>query len=174
MATQAGSKHFSVTLDVPENVCWFTDPGALRTILVNLLSNAVSHSPVDGSVQLSVECAGERGRLLIANTNHDLCPADLAHLFERFWRKDPARSPTLHCGLGLALSKACAENLGLELRAALNDLFLNRSAPLYGRARKLLHIERAGLATRRWRRIGSSMTMPRPFSRTIADSNIRK
>ena len=121
MATQAGSKHLSVTLDVPENVCWFTDPGALRTILVNLLSNAVSHSPVDGSVRLSVECAGGRGCLLIANTNHDLSPADLAHLFGRFWRKDPARSPTLHCGLGLALSKACAENLGLELSAALND-----------------------------------------------------
>jgi two-component system sensor histidine kinase QseC len=70
-----------------------------------------------GSIRLRVE----RGQLSISNTTDDLNPDDLPHLFERFWRKDPARSSSVHSGLGLALAKAYAAALGLELRAELSD-----------------------------------------------------
>jgi len=49
-----------------------------------------------------------------------LTPEDLPHLFERFWRKDPARSSQLNSGLGLALAKAYAQSLGMKLQAGLN------------------------------------------------------
>jgi len=41
-------------------------------------------------------------------------------LFERFWRKDAARSSPDHCGLGLAVSRAFARQLGCCLDASLN------------------------------------------------------
>ena len=46
---------------------------------------------------------------------------DLPHLFERIWRKDPARSAAQHSGLGLALAKSCADALGMSLTAAMLD-----------------------------------------------------
>jgi two-component system sensor histidine kinase QseC len=41
-------------------------------------------------------------------------------LFERFWRKDEARSSPEHCGLGLTLARAYAQSLGMTLDAQLN------------------------------------------------------
>ena len=49
-----------------------------------------------------------------------MAPEDVPHLFDRFWRKDPARSSQLHSGLGLAVAKAYAQSLGMTLRAELN------------------------------------------------------
>jgi two-component system sensor histidine kinase QseC len=115
LSDQARSNRITLSLDVPDDACWLADPALLRAILTNLLSNAVQYCSVGGSIQLSVE----HGRLLISNTTDGLGPDDLPHLFTRFWRKDPARSSNVHGGLGLALAKAYAGALGMELRAEL-------------------------------------------------------
>jgi signal transduction histidine kinase len=47
-------------------------------------------------------------------------PADLEHLFERFWRKDEAHSGHDHSGLGMSIVRACATLLGGECRASLS------------------------------------------------------
>jgi two-component system sensor histidine kinase QseC len=52
-------------------------------------------------------------RLTIRNLTDDLTPADLPHVFERFWRKDPARTAGDHTGLGLAIVQALADLLQL-------------------------------------------------------------
>jgi two-component system sensor histidine kinase QseC len=113
LSAVAESKHVTVFLDLPDEACWPSDPALLRAILTNLLSNAVQYCTVGGSIRLRAE----HDRLLVSNTTDTLSPDDLPHLFTRFWRKDPARSSSVHCGLGLALAKAYAEALGMELRA---------------------------------------------------------
>ena len=119
LSDEARAKQLSFSVNVPEETCWLADPALLRAILTNLLSNAVQYCPTGGSIRLSVERSGESGQLLVSNTTDDLNADDLPHLFERFWRKDPARSSGIHCGLGLALTKAYAESLAMELRAEL-------------------------------------------------------
>lgn len=120
LAEQAAAKNLAVDLGALDGACWNTDPVALRTILTNLLSNAVEHSPAAGAVLVRfAETKARGGRLVISNTTDDLEPGDLPHLFERFWRKDGARSSSIHCGLGLALSKAYAGALGLHLTATM-------------------------------------------------------
>ena len=50
--------------------------------------------------------------LRVTNIPENLSPADLPHLFDRFWRKDAARTMDGHLGLGLALSRSFARALG--------------------------------------------------------------
>lgn len=106
-----------IALDVPADATWNTDRELLRVILSNLISNAVEYGT---SARLRV--AGDR--LSVSNATENLTGEDVPRLFERFWRKDAARSSSNHAGLGLALSKAYAAALGLELRAELNDRIL--------------------------------------------------
>jgi signal transduction histidine kinase len=121
LANEARDRKLSLSLDVPADARWLADPALLRAILTNLLSNAVEYSPVSGSIAVRVERDGEHGRLMISNTTDNLGPDDVPHLFERFWRKDPARSSPAHCGLGLALTRAYAASLAMELRAEMAD-----------------------------------------------------
>lgn len=96
-----------------------SDKAKLEIILQNIIDNAVSYS-VTGSVVV-FSSTNEDGSLtlVIENETNNIEEADLKHLFERFWRKDPARSADNHTGLGLALVKALAELLNIDARIAL-------------------------------------------------------
>jgi two-component system sensor histidine kinase QseC len=119
LEAKAHTKQLAVSLDVPKDACWFTDRAILRSILSNLLSNAVDHSQPASFVKAHVEKNGAGERLLVSNTNDCLVPDDIPHLFERFWQKDAARSSPNHCGLGLSLARAYAQSLGMTLDAQL-------------------------------------------------------
>jgi signal transduction histidine kinase len=96
-----------------------TDPALLASILGNLLSNAVAYTPEAGSIAVSSSRVPEGVELRIVNSQRDLGPGDLEHLFEPFWRKEQARSGGSHAGLGLALVVALCRLLRIELRATL-------------------------------------------------------
>ena len=115
------SKQITLSVIGPEDICWLVDLTLLRAILTNLFSNAVQYGSPGGAIRLIVQTSGDRSQLRVSNQTNDLSADDLPHLFERFWRKDPSRSSPEHCGLGLALSKAYAEALGMDLHAELTD-----------------------------------------------------
>jgi signal transduction histidine kinase len=93
-----------------------TDPVLWGAILQNLLGNAVAHAP-EGS---AVVVEASPGRLAVTNPAPELEPADLSHLFERFWRKDESHNGHDHSGLGMSIVGACATLLGGECRARLS------------------------------------------------------
>ncbi|MEW6074277.1 MAG: ATP-binding protein [Planctomycetota bacterium] len=106
------------------------DPEVLRIVVSNLLSNAVHYSPAGGGVDCRLERGPEGWRFLVENRTDDLRAEDLAALSEPFWRKDGARVDRDRSGLGLALSRALADEAGMKLsfeldhgtfRAALAD-----------------------------------------------------
>jgi two-component system sensor histidine kinase QseC len=57
----------------------------------------------------------------VSNPTDTLTPEDLPHMFERFWRKDPARSDSGHAGLGLSLAQALIARLGHDIQVALQE-----------------------------------------------------
>ncbi len=90
------------------------DPDRLTQALMNLVDNAVRHTPPGGEVRLSVE---RRDSLAVAEVRNDgaaIAPEDLDHVFDRFYRvTDGAASQNgHHAGLGLAIVKAIAEASG--------------------------------------------------------------
>ena len=116
---KAWAKQLDLQIKVPADTCWFTDRAGLRLILSNLLSNAVEYAEPGTPVEVLTSPNGAGDRLRVSNCNCALEPGDLPRLFERFWRKDAARSSSEHCGLGLALARAYSDSLGMRLEASL-------------------------------------------------------
>ncbi|MFJ4580051.1 HAMP domain-containing sensor histidine kinase [Streptomyces echinatus] len=80
------------------------DPVRMRQALGNLVSNALRHTPADGTVTLAVRRDGDDVVLTVADTGSGLAAEDLPHVFERFWRAEKSRSRrTGGSGLGLPI-----------------------------------------------------------------------
>ncbi|MFJ2605629.1 MULTISPECIES: sensor histidine kinase [unclassified Streptomyces] len=80
------------------------DPVRMRQALGNLVSNAVRHTPADGTVTLTARREGAWARFTVTDTGTGIDPADLPHVFERFWRAEKSRSRrTGGSGLGLSI-----------------------------------------------------------------------
>lgn len=88
------------------------DRHALRRIFDNILSNAVKYSDGDLSVRLSPD-----GTVWFENHAKDLDAMQTAHLFERFYTVNTARSGT---GLGLSIAKLLTEKMGGNIAAEYN------------------------------------------------------
>ncbi len=91
------------------------DRGRIREMLLNMVTNAIKYTPQGGTVSLNLEQDAESVTLSVRDSGIGIAPGDLPHIFERFWRADPARSRTGErpgVGLGLAITKWIAEAHG--------------------------------------------------------------
>ena len=80
------------------------DAALLRRALANLVSNAVRHADTGSTIALAASRRGEHVELSVSNGGVPVAPLHLAHLFERFYRADPARSDAEgSTGLGLSI-----------------------------------------------------------------------
>lgn len=87
-----------------------TDPVRLEQILVNLLSNAVRHSPRSAPVVLDIQAKGRRVHFRVIDQGAGVAPELVERIFEPFERFDPHSG--LGTGLGLPVSRRLAEILG--------------------------------------------------------------
>ena len=91
------------------------DAPRIRQLLLNLVTNAVKYTGSGGQVSIGLRSEAALATLTVADTGIGIAPGDLEHVFERFWRADPARSRTGDrpgTGLGLAICKWVAEAHG--------------------------------------------------------------
>lgn len=86
-------------------------PEKVERVLLNLLTNALRHTPSDGSVAVLVEPATDVVRISVEDSGDGIAPEAQRRIFERFWRADPARSPG-GSGLGLAIARGLVEAQG--------------------------------------------------------------
>lgn len=94
-----------------------SDPVIWQAVMNNLIGNAVAYAPEGGEVEIVASARG----FAVKNGAPSLTEADLDHLFERFWRKDPSRGSAGHSGLGLSVVRSGAEFLGGRCAATLGD-----------------------------------------------------
>lgn len=97
------------------------DPERLGQVLANLLDNALRHTPSGGSVRLSASRPGNHWvELDVTDSGEGIAPEHLPHVFERFYRADPARRRqpgSSGSGIGLTISRALVEAHGGSLSA---------------------------------------------------------
>jgi signal transduction histidine kinase len=115
VGAEAARKHVVMTTDLggaDETPC----SPRLTRVLQNLLSNAVRHTPADGTVRVTAARADGRLALAVEDTGEGIRPDDLSRVFEPFFRADPSRSGP-GAGLGLTLAKRIVDALGGDIRA---------------------------------------------------------
>jgi signal transduction histidine kinase len=86
-------------------------PEQVERVLLNLLANALRHTPSDGTVAVSVAAIAPDVRVSVEDTGEGLEPETARRMFDRFWRADSARS-TPGAGLGLAIARGLVEAQG--------------------------------------------------------------
>lgn len=89
------------------------DEDLLVQVLVNLLDNALKHTPAGGTITLGCRADGGQVRLWVADTGSGISPEHLPHVFERFYRADGGRARASGgVGLGLNICRSIVEAHG--------------------------------------------------------------
>src|SRR4051794_36842342 len=91
------------------------DRDRLKQVLINLSGNAVAFTAETGHVELRAARLGDKVRVEVADDGVGIAPAELPHLFERFYRGDKSRVRRADGGgngLGLAIAQAIVEAHG--------------------------------------------------------------
>jgi two-component system, OmpR family, sensor kinase len=113
LAPAAGAGDVTLTAQLPGDLPPMqADPDRVAQVLRNLLLNALRHTPPGGAVTASAARHQGGLRVVVADTGEGIAPADLPHVFERFWRADPARASTGSAGLGLSVAQSLVEAHG--------------------------------------------------------------
>jgi two-component system, OmpR family, sensor histidine kinase SaeS len=92
-------------------------PSQLQRVLYNLLSNALRHTPADGTVLLRAEPDEDAVRVEVVDTGEGIAPEDLPRVFERSFRAERSKSSPeagddSGTGLGLAIARGLVEAHG--------------------------------------------------------------
>ena len=110
------SAGIAVTSEMPSTpVRMAVDRHRIREMLLNLVTNAIKYTQPGGTVALGLSLEDGSVVFTVSDTGIGIAPGDLPHIFDRFWRADPARSRTGDrpgTGLGLAITKWIAEAHG--------------------------------------------------------------
>jgi two-component system OmpR family sensor kinase len=113
MSGSAEARGVGLSQECPGPLSITGDAGQIKQVLLNLIDNALRHTPKGGEV--SVKATGGAGSVSIEvkDTGSGIDPKDLPHIFERFYRGDVSRTrATGNSGLGLAIVKTIVEAHG--------------------------------------------------------------
>jgi signal transduction histidine kinase len=108
---EARSRQVTLAAEVAEDVTARFAPEKVERVLMNLLTNALRHTPTDGAVAVRVEPRAGEVRVAVEDTGEGLDAEARERMFERFWRRDPSRS-SRGAGLGLAIARGLVEAQG--------------------------------------------------------------
>lgn len=90
------------------------DPARLRQVMLNLLDNALRHTPDEGKVLVTVQKQNGRLQVQVKDNGSGISPEHLPFVFDRFYKLDRGRERS-GTGLGLAIAKAVVEAHGGEI-----------------------------------------------------------
>ena len=101
------ARKIDLGLEAPPGLYVQGDREALRTLVRNLVDNAVRYTPPGGTVQVRCWSAAQRAQLEVSDTGPGIPPGEKQRVFDRFYRRAAAQEDGT--GLGLAIVKAIAE-----------------------------------------------------------------
>ena len=111
----AAERDVSLVAGEMDAVLVMADRQRLQQVMLNLLSNGVKYNHAGGRVDVSLQGAAERLRILVADTGVGIAPELRERLFAAFDRLGAESTGVQGTGLGLALSKGLVEAMGGSL-----------------------------------------------------------
>ena len=122
---RAEAKGVSLTLEVAQFLPIVEmDATRISQAVGNLLENAITHTPGQGSVTVSAGVETDQLEIAVSDTGPGIASDDLPRLFDRFYRADPSRSrETGGSGLGLTIARRLVESHGgtIEVRSVVGE-----------------------------------------------------
>ncbi|WP_347862598.1 ATP-binding protein [Salimicrobium sp. PL1-032A] len=110
---QARKKNIAITADLEEDVMYRGDATRLRQVFLNLISNAITYTPEQGTVEIRLKEQADDITVDVIDTGIGIPEEEIPRIFERFYRVDKARSRNSGgTGLGLAIVKHIMEAHG--------------------------------------------------------------
>ncbi len=94
------------------------DARRLEQVVQNLTANAIRHTPAGGAVRWRARRDGDAAALTVTDTGEGIDAEHLPHVFDRFYKADPARAGSTGTGLGLSIVKAIVERHGGRVSVA--------------------------------------------------------
>jgi two-component system OmpR family sensor kinase len=92
------------------------DADRIKQLVLNLVENAIKYTPADGRITVAIRRAGLVAEIEVRDTGIGIPVADLPHVFERFYRADPARTRDAGgTGLGLSIALWIARQHGGDI-----------------------------------------------------------
>lgn len=100
----------TLALQIEQEITVNADRVLFQRALVNLVSNALDHTPQGGSIALSASANDGTLRIVVRDTGAGIASEDLDRVWDRFYRSDKVRATSgAHAGLGLSITKAIVE-----------------------------------------------------------------
>ncbi|MFZ9205457.1 MAG: sensor histidine kinase [Candidatus Nanopelagicaceae bacterium] len=116
-ALSAESRKITVEIGEIEDATVIGDRDQLIMAVLNLVENAINYSPENTKVSVVVKIKDELLEISVTDQGIGIAEGELARVFERFYRVDPARSRmTGGTGLGLSIVKHVALNHGGDIK----------------------------------------------------------
>ena len=103
MEALATEREIALTVGELQPATILGDAARLIQVIMSLVDNALTYTNTGGTVTLSVKTTKTHALLIVCDTGIGIAPKDQEHIFERFYRADPARSRAAG-GSGLGLS----------------------------------------------------------------------
>ncbi|GAO38062.1 putative two-component histidine kinase [Sphingomonas changbaiensis NBRC 104936] len=114
LKVRASERGIRIDMPAVDETLWAAgDEGRIVQILVNLIGNAVRHSPENASVWLRAEAQDGRAVLVVADQGPGIAPGDHQRIFEKFTRIAP--SDGVGSGLGLYIARRLARAMGGDI-----------------------------------------------------------
>jgi signal transduction histidine kinase len=111
VAPEALARRVELAANVDRVAVASVAPAKIERVLFNLVTNALHHTPADGSVAVHLEQRERELLVQVDDTGEGLPPGAPERMFERFWRADRARAGS-GAGLGLAIARGLVEAHG--------------------------------------------------------------
>ena len=118
---KAQEKQIHLSVNVPDDLPQIeVDPDRMVQVLGNLVNNALRFTPEMGEIGLTAVTHATSLLIQVKDTGAGIAPADLPHIFSRFYRGDASRQHNGESGLGLAIARSIVEAHGGHIKAESN------------------------------------------------------
>lgn len=105
--TNAAEASVSLQLQAGPPLWAKVDRTLIQQAVGNLISNAIAHTPAGGVIAILLTHRQDRVEIVVVDNGRGIAPEHLAHVFDRFYRANRARSGSAHnVGLGLTLVRS--------------------------------------------------------------------
>jgi two-component system sensor histidine kinase BaeS len=111
-ALLAEDKGVHLVIDEEKDIHIRGDQGKIKEVLLNLISNALKHTPPGGEIALQSRRAGSVVQIIVEDTGSGISPEVLPHIFERFYKIPDDADAIPGNGIGLSICREIVEAHG--------------------------------------------------------------